>query len=216
MAGKKSDAHASAKVAGIDVGGPRKGFHIAVLEESGEEPRLIQVCKLETTATPKTVVEFLRQHSPLCIAVDSPRQPAPPNHKSRTCEKRLNAVIRCGIRYTPDHASLSATPEARRYYAWIQNGLDLYQALGKAYWGKEIECFPTASWARLGGLRNASRAEWTRRILEDVLQRRYRLLGVPERHNQDVRDAIVAAYTALLHLNGKSDTSFSPIIVPRA
>jgi predicted nuclease with RNAse H fold len=75
-----------------------------------------------------------------------------------------------------------------------------------------IECFPTASWTRLGGQRiGLSRARWSRQLLMSL-----GLENLPSRMNQDARDAIVAARTGQLYGAGAADESFAPIIVPLA
>jgi predicted nuclease with RNAse H fold len=145
------------------------------------------------------------------IAIDSPSGLALGKAKSRACERALAKAI-CGIRYTPDQHGLSASPA---YYAWIMNGKNLYAALTRAQLGDVIEVFPTASWTRLSGSRVGTRAQWTRAAMQSVLARRVEIKGIPANHNQDVRDAIVAAYTALLHHRCQDDQSFLPIVVPK-
>src|ERR687883_409932 len=67
----------------------------------------------------------------------------------------------CGIRWTPPRADLGGNP----YYAWIIEGLRLYEALEEQP-VEVIECFPTASWTRWHGPRGArSRSDWTRAAL---------------------------------------------------
>jgi predicted nuclease with RNAse H fold len=73
-----------------------------------------------------------------------------------------------------------------------------------------IECFPTATWTRLGGARGArSRARWS-----DAVLRAAGLRGLPARMSQDARDAIGAALTARLHDHGEAER-FEEILVPR-
>lgn len=117
----------------------------------------------------------------------------------------------CGIRYTPNQGALDAN---QSYYAWISNGFRLYAALDTAASGagwEVIECFPTATWSRLGGAkgRSRSRAQWSREVLEGL-----GLVGLPPRMNQDSRDAIGAALTARLYDGGQTD-AFGDIVVPR-
>jgi predicted nuclease with RNAse H fold len=139
------------------------------------------------------------------VAVDSPIAPAPDGQSSRAEERALCRAV-CGIRYTPDAAALDSN---RGYYAWIRHGFALYAALERAG-VPTIECFPTATWTRLGGPRGMrSRAAWSRRVLA-----RQGLAGVPARTNQDARDAIGAALTARLHDAGVTEC-FGEIVVPR-
>jgi len=97
---------------------------------------------------------------------------------------------------------------ASAYYAWIVEGLALFDAL--AVLGIEaIEVFPTASWTRWHGARGArSRSAWSQKGLAAL-----GLEGVPRRTNQDQRDAIAAAVTARQHGQGLTDT-MGEIVVP--
>ena len=98
------------------------------------------------------------------------------------------------------------------YYGWVLNGLDLYAELERARpkaGGTVIECFPTATWTRLGGRKGASsRASWSASVLSNL-----GLRGLRSRMSQDDRDAIGAAYTA--HLADRERTeAFGDIVVP--
>ena len=187
--------------AGVDVGGRRKGFHVAVVDERGV------LTRLERAPTPAAVARLLSESAPRLVAVDSPRVPAPDGLRSRECERALVRAGVCGIRYTPDRAGLASN---RGYYEWIGHGLELYAELERA--GLEtIECFPTASWSRWAGPRGRDRrARWTARALEALA-----LEGVPRRLNQDERDAIAAAVTARAH-DASECEAFGEIVVPRA
>ncbi len=154
---------------------------------------------------------MLRNERPRCIAVGSPKGPAPDGVLSRPAERDLVRNI-CGIRYTPNLADLRAQPG---YYGWILHGFDLYTALDgaatDAAWGM-IECFPTATWTRLGGRREGTRARWSDRVLRGL-----GIDGLPRRMNQDARDAIGAAYTAFLFdAKPGSCENFGDMVVPRA
>lgn len=72
-----------------------------------------------------------------------------------------------------------------------------------------MEVFPTASWTRWSGPRGAvSRARWSRAALASL-----GVEDVPQRTNQDQRDAIAAAVTARQHTFGQTET-FGEIVVP--
>jgi predicted nuclease with RNAse H fold len=186
--------------AGVDVGGVRKGFDVAVVDME----RL--VARPRRFPSSDSVVAFLGEHQPRVVAVDSPRCTAPEGSRSRACERLLATKV-CGIRYTPDQAAL----DGNAYYDWIVRGLELYAALEPARW-QVIECFPTASWTRWLGPKgvNRSRAAWTRAGLGNL-----GLAEIPPRTNQDVRDAIAAALTARLFDEGQTER-FGEIVVAGA
>jgi len=185
--------------AGVDVGGRRKGFHVAVVDER----RLI--AGPTRVAEPAEVAELLRSRRAVLVAVDSPLSAAPHGLRSREAERKLVLAKVCGIRYTPDEAGLGANPS---YYEWITRGFELYRELRAA--GLEtIECYPTASWTRWSGLKgNRTRAAWTRAALADR-----GLDDLPARLGQDDRDAIAAALTARAHARGETE-AFGEIVVP--
>jgi predicted nuclease with RNAse H fold len=188
--------------AGVDVGAS-KGFDVAAIDGK----RLLARPRRIVSVT--GVVDYLSELRPEVVAVDSPRSPAPPGRRSRADERDLVAAGVCGIRYTPDEGALL---DNEVYYGWILNGLRLYEALGNSRslaTTTLIECFPTASWSRLGGPKGKdTRARWSRRVLESQ-----RLLELPPRMNQDARDAIGAAITAKLYSAGRTER-FGEIVVP--
>jgi predicted nuclease with RNAse H fold len=181
---------------GVDVGGARKGFDCALVEEdrlAGLWPRLDRTAVL-------TLVEEVH---PDLVAIDSPCCCAPARQTSREDERLLNRAV-CGIRWTPDETEVCANP----YYGWVVEGLGLYEALARRG-TPTIEVFPTASWTRwLGPRGSRSRAAWTTSGL-----RKLPLEGLPAGSNQDVRDAIAAALTARAHAQGRAET-FGEIVVP--
>lgn len=185
--------------AGVDVGARRKGFHVAVVDET-------------QVVLPPARVTRAGEVAPLLVgmqvelvAVDSPIDTAPAGLSSREGERLLARRV-CGIRYTPALDVLDTSS----YYAWIVHGLELYAALERAGL-PAIECFPTASWTRwIGGRGSAGRTAWTTSGLPDL-----GLDGVPRRLSQDGRDAIAAAVTARAHAHGKTE-AFGPIVVPLA
>jgi predicted nuclease with RNAse H fold len=195
----------SQRWAGVDVGAS-KGFDVAVIDERGLVAGPLRVKGF------REAVEWLRGQRPRVVAVDSPRHAALAGERSRHCERDLVKAGVCGIRYTPDEAALAAN---RSYYAWISSGFRLYDALEQAAdamsW-EIIECFPTATWSRLGGRKGTkrSRARWSGEVLASL-----GLSDLPERMNQDARDAIGAALTARMYEHGRTER-FGEIVVPRA
>ncbi|HVO53128.1 MAG TPA: hypothetical protein VMT37_01815 [Solirubrobacterales bacterium] len=188
--------------AGVDVGAG-KGFDVAVIDAEG------LVAPPKRMAAASEVAGYLDELCPAVVAVDSPIRPAPPGRLSRDGERELVKAGVCGIRYTPDMESLRGN---EGYYGWILNGLRLYEALSRsAVLGEAtvVECFPTASWSRLGGPKGKrTRARWSRAVLH-----RQGLAGLPARMNQDQRDAVGAAITARLHDAGQTER-FGEIVVP--
>ena len=181
---------------GVDVGGQRKGFDVAVIDDR-------QVLALRARLTCQQVVDLVMANQPRVTAIDSPRSYAPAGQTARDGERQLNRSI-CGIRWTPDENHVHASA----YYAWIIEGRALFGAL--ALRGVEvIEVFPTASWTRWHGKRDSrTRAAWTRQGLAAL-----GLEGVPARTNQDQRDAIAAAVTARQHTLAMTET-MGDIVVP--
>ena len=181
---------------GVDVGAERKGFDAALVDERS-------LLLLRGGLTVDGVVRLVAEHSPVLVAIDSPRSCAPPGHTSRASDRELCRRV-CGIRWTPDLARVRAGD----YYGWVRHGLALFAALG-ALGTEAIEVFPTASWTRWCGPRGpASRSLWSRQGLEQLA-----LAGVPTRTNQDQRDAIAAAVTARRHTQGRTE-AIGEIVVP--
>jgi predicted nuclease with RNAse H fold len=181
---------------GVDVGGTRKGFDVALIDELG-------LLGLEGGLDRESVVAVAERNRPALVGIDSPRSCAPAGQTARESEREISRRI-CGIRWTPDEARV----RGNAYYAWIVEGLALFEAL-IARPTPVIEVFPTASWTRWAGPRGArTRASWSRSALAAL-----GLEGVPERTNQDQRDAIAAAVTARLHTHNLTET-IGEIVVP--
>jgi predicted nuclease with RNAse H fold len=177
---------------GIDVGGPRKGFDVALIDDR-------EVLELRSRLGTSDVVKLVASARPAVVGIDSPCACAPDGETSRADERALARAV-CGIRWTPDRARVAASA----YYGWVVHGLALHAAVDA------IEVFPTASWTRwLGPRGTRSRTEWTRAGLPAL-----RLAGIPVRINQDQRDALAAAVTARAHSRGETE-AFGAIYVPR-
>lgn len=181
---------------GVDVGGKRKQFDVALIDES----RLLELLDRQRV---EDVVAWVDSVRPTIVAIDSPRSCAPPGHGVRPDERALRAAV-CGIRWTPSRDRLDGSD----YYEWIREGLQLYEAL-EGLAAEVIECFPTAAWTRWSGERGGrARSSWTREALA-----RLELADVPLRTNQDQRDAIAAAVTAREYAHGRCEC-FGEIVVP--
>jgi predicted nuclease with RNAse H fold len=181
---------------GVDVGGKRKGFDVAVIDDR-------RVVELQRRLTCQQVVDLVLQIRPALVAIDGPRVCAPDGQNKRDCELQLANSI-CGIRWTPDAGHV----HANAYYAWIVEGQALFGALA-ACDVEIIEVFPTASWTRWHGTRGTqTRAAWTRQGLAAL-----GMAGVPARTNQDQRDALAAAMTARQHTLALTER-IGDIVVP--
>jgi predicted nuclease with RNAse H fold len=191
-----------AHVIGVDVGGSRKQFDVAVL--CGRE-----VLDLRRRQSVDRVVELVRLINPGIVAIDSPAAWALGNEKSRKGERDLVSAKICNVRWTPsEQRAVEARDSGSTYYDWIERGLTLYSVLAHAGPWSVIECFPTASWTRWGKPRGQqTRAAWTREVLVAL-----GLSGMVPR-NQDQRDAVAAAITARQHLEGSTER-FGDIVVP--
>lgn len=188
--------------AGVDVGGRRKGFDVAILDAHG-----VLRCHGRRLPSARAVWDLIAHFSPAAIAIDSPRGPAPDGCRSRAGERALNRAGICRIRWTPDQRTIA---EGGRYYEWIRCGLALYDLLEERADAPVIEVFPTASWTRWHCPRGGDRrSAWSKAALE-----RLGIAESPARTSQDLRDAIAAAGTAYQWSRGETE-DFGEIVVPR-
>jgi hypothetical protein len=105
---------------GINVGGERKGFDAALIDEYG-------VLGMQRRLPAAAVLELVSVAGPTLVGIDGPCCWAPDGETSRAGERLLNRAV-CGIRWTPDqHQGLRSD-----YYAWIREGLALFDALRSA------------------------------------------------------------------------------------
>ena len=170
--------------AGVDVGGRRKGFHLAVIEGD-------RVTELDHYPDAQTLAARLVELKPQAVGIDSPSEWAPEGEKSRPVERDFARKKICGIRYTPDLATAQAHPGT--YYEWIFNGMELWDALcvHPHFEGRLFEVFPTASWTIWHGPRGGRRREeWSHEALLALP------LQLPDlMWTQDLRDAVGASFT---------------------
>lgn len=104
-------------VAGVDVGGSRKGFHAVLLEGQSV------VDQLNTPDAQALANWCLRAER---IAIDAPCGWALPGERSRLCERQLLAAgIHCFATPTREAALASRS----NFYGWMLRGEALYQAL---------------------------------------------------------------------------------------
>jgi predicted nuclease with RNAse H fold len=102
---------------GIDVGGIKKGFH-AVANRNG------QYLEKFHSSSPDEVAAWALAHQPRAVAIDAPSMFSLEG-SSRQAERDL---VKHGMRcfYTPTRALATQS----RFYDWVFNGEQLYQALG--------------------------------------------------------------------------------------
>ena len=104
-------------VAGIDVGGARKGFHAVLLESR----RVVD--QLNSSDAEVLARWCLRAER---IAIDAPCGWALPGARSRLCERQLAAQgVRCFATPTREAALASRS----NFYGWVLRGEALYEAL---------------------------------------------------------------------------------------
>ena len=80
-------------VAGVDVGGKRKGFDVAVIDDR-------RVLALQGHVTCQQVVDLAIRNRPAVVAIDGPCCCAPGGQTARDGELQLARSI-CGIRWSP-------------------------------------------------------------------------------------------------------------------
>jgi predicted nuclease with RNAse H fold len=187
--------------AGVDVGGRRKGFHVALVDAAlhvaFHRARNVQEC-----------LDVVRHDE--IVGVDAPPGWAEPGASSRAGERAFARARVCGIRFTPDEAT--AARRTDHYYEWVDHGIELWAALRDAGL-RSVEVFPTASWTRwLGGRGSRSRAAWSRDGLAQLAATVGGLDGV---RDQDTRDAVAAALTARQWAVAPASVeSFDGLVVP--
>lgn len=186
---------------GVDVGGARKGFDVAVLDGRDRVTlhRTRDVADVVAVATDAALV-----------GVDAPAAWAPHGERSRPDERAFAAAGVCGIRFTPDEATARARTD--EYLDWVWQGLALHAALDTAGIIR-VEVFPTAAWTRwLGPRGHRSRLAWARdglaRLRADGLDD-----DAGDTPSQDVMDAIAAALVTRQADRGTVDR-FGTLAVP--
>lgn len=126
-------------VVGIDVGGPRKGFHAVALHDG--------VFREATSADPASIVDWCLEQSARIVAVDAPCGWSQ-SGRSRQAERDLRvgeARIQCFMTPARSHALV----HAKGFFDWVFNGEKLYQLLVPHYplydgtRGRRSCCFET-------------------------------------------------------------------------
>lgn len=198
---------------GIDVGGPRKGFHAVAMSVDGK----LTIRHFDKVAA---VRDWALELRPTAIAID-----APCNWSSEGRSRQAERELRIG----QEKVSCFSTPTqalagTRPFYGWVHHGLKLYRALNPhfpLYRGSKdqasgiIETFPHGVACALAGRRlNAKHKSSDRRALLNKL--RIRESDLP---NIDFVDAALCAVSARSWCEGKFQAFGNPsegfIVVPR-
>lgn len=179
--------------AGIDVGGPRKGFHAVILKAGSFFDQI-------HLTDESTLADWLNRHKARYIGVDSPCAWRP-THAPRLAETDLS---RSGIScfFTPRRNKAVAHPTG--YYNWMLQGEKLYLKLNQShslYSGTPdcisdstcFETYPHAIACRLSGCKLLARNKLADRSA--ILQQNNIIL--PFFHEIDFIDAALCALMAL-------------------
>ena len=201
----------SPTVAGIDVGGPKKGFH-AVMLTSG---RVVATCASTDAAA---VAKWCADQGARIVGVDAPCGWSK-DGGSRACERAL-ARKQIHSFSTPTRERAEANP----FYAWVQNGACLYAALKKSSYSLFadtgasppfcFETFPHAIVCAFAGqvVPAKPKAKCRRKTLQDVG------IDTAMLTNIDFIDAALCAAAARAFLSGSTalygDAGEGIIVVP--
>ncbi len=202
--------HVNNTVIGIDVGGPRKGFHAVVLREG-------QICGTKTDCDPKVIVEWCLEQKASVVGVDAPCNWS--QNKHREAERLLNqAGMHCF--YTPTRERAQCNP----FYSWMLNGETLFTALRKHFplfigrrQAKRVcfETFPHAIVCALSGriVPAHPKTSVRREVLKNLG------LDITLLTNIDLVDAALCAVTADAFSRGDvklyGDTKEGYVVVPK-
>jgi predicted nuclease with RNAse H fold len=160
----------SPTVAGIDVGGPKKGFHAVALHNG-------QVADTATDLDPGKIVKWCRKHGASIVAVDAPCHWSITG-RARTAERELMAE---GIWCFSTPTRGSALHHPKKNFDWMLNGEALFKELKSRYalfadqpWERGtlvcLESFPHAIVCALAGQVVPAKPKATRRrkALQDI------------------------------------------------
>lgn len=208
--------HAPLTVAGIDVGGDRKGCHLVVLRD------LTIVCNTRDR-DPHRLARKCEEFDVVAVGIDSPCRWSAPG-AGRLAERDL-AKKRISSFATPSRARALASTSG--FYGWMFNGERVYQALAAThpllatprYQGGRcsFETFPHAVCCGMLGVTVASakrKRMQRRQLLEDA--------GIDTRglKSVDAIDAALCASVARWLVQGNAefigDAETGYVVVPRA
>jgi len=182
-------------VAGVDVGGPKKGFHAVLLREGA-----IASDGIRHSVSAKEIAAWCRDRRALVIGVDAPCRFRAAGGEARLAERELmRERMACFV--TPTLEKARTQPSG--FYDWMLNGAELYRELERSHalfaggaWraGRPIcfETFPHAIACALAGRRlPASEKRVARRNLLNNAG-----IDVSKLPNLDYLDAALCAFAA--------------------
>jgi predicted nuclease with RNAse H fold len=203
-------------VAGIDVGGSKKGFHAVALRDGVYLNQFVSCAAVEVAA-------WCRRIGARCIGVDAPCRWSRNGH-ARPAERALMAA---GISCFSTPLQQTAETHQTNYYGWMRNGaalfaqLELTHALFDGNPGLPelpicVETFPQAVACGLAGKTVPAKQKATRR--RDVLTRAGMAIGALT--NIDKVDAALCALAAhrlaIGDFKSYGDATTGCIVVPNA
>ena len=185
-------------VVGVDVGGPKKGFHAVAF---GPERRLEKF----HSRNAREIATWCQQHRAMIVAVDAPCRWRREGSAARAAEREL---AKDGI--SSFSTPTEAAAQGHAFYTWMLAGMELYQALapdfpiydGGPITGRWcIETFPQAAACALAGkIVSAKEKNSVRRGLLAANG-----IAETELYNLDEVDAAICALTAEAFADGTFD-----------
>jgi predicted nuclease with RNAse H fold len=203
----------SISVAGIDVGGMNKGFHLVIL-------RGTQIVEVSKSTEPSQLHECCLQHGVQVIGIDAPSQWSIADG-GRAAERAMaRERISCFSTPTEERAKTSS------FYDWMFNGLRIYAEFArthpvlatKTYEGAKtsFETFPHAITCAIRGRENTSAK--SKRVQRRELLNDLKIDTTALKSIDDI-DAALCALTAQRLIEGKThaygDAETGYIFVPK-
>lgn len=201
-------------VAGIDVGGPKKGFHCVALKDDAYLAQFV-------SCVPSEIAAWCRRIGAQCVGIDAPCRWSQTG-RARPAERELMAQkIWCFS--TPSKEAAESHP--RNHFGWMLNGAELYRDLETTHELFDgavkrpippmcFETFPQAIACSLAG--RIVTAKRKRSVREGLLNRFG--LDTSSLTNIDLIDAALCALTANYfahgHFKSYGETETGLIVVP--
>ncbi|MFJ1259186.1 DUF429 domain-containing protein [Cupriavidus sp. CuC1] len=192
--------HVMSAVAGIDVGGDKKGYHLVALQGTSI------LCSINSKS-PGELAKVCAEYDVVAVGIDSPCQWRTAD-RARLAEREL---AREGISSFSTPTRERALSNANGFYGWMFNGERVYQALASSYpllvdkahsSGRiSFETFPYATTCALLG-RDVASAKRKRTQRRELLEREG--MDTSLLKSIDAVDAALCALTARFLVEGKA------------